>query len=261
MKPQMTLALVLHFVNAVVSSQSVVLNYPSGPKAGHPVHMAWGAGTLSTYQNLFDKQISALYDFKHQSGLLVPSNGTRIWDFFPSPDETKYPVLGIPVMQEPTEQNPMRLEATACDTCFGSRDTDLVDLPANSSDWSTIWQAVSDAYLILYGDSAVPQNDNNTEFKMALNWYTYPINDTSSSICSTLYIEGLNGISRVGYSDTLGNLASFLQGFSTDCGCFLGTFDPDSSVLPFKGGWKVLMYGQVEAWRFRIESPGASCPG
>lgn len=236
--------------------------------SSHQIAIAWGGKTLKNFTGFTEAQIAALSSFNSQATLLVPSNYTTIWDYFPVSNSSQFSLTTGPVMQDPQEQDPSALAATACDSCLGPADQPLVNMSANSSDWGVIWTHTRQAYKSLLGDENVSEDDGSTTFKMAMNWYTSTKsspsmlgNETqrSGALCSTIYLEGLTGMSAANEEEILTVLPTHFQDMAAECGCGIENLGPGSAGSPFRGGWKVIMKGRAEAWRFRIESPGTGC--
>ena len=267
------------------------LVYPSGPQAGMPIAVAWGAGSLQRRSGYSLTQYESLAIFSDQQKLFVPDEYNTIWDFFPFENASQYPLTNGPFMQDPQDQRPDELVATACDTCARATSQNVIDIPASSSDWGVIWAQAKLAYQELLHDPSIFQNDNQTNFKMAMNWYNFashadfladsktnstifPLNITLSNratgslrtaesangaVCSTLYLEGLTNLAETEDQEIDTLLPANFQDLSVQCGCAFDSLAPGSNGSPFRGGWKVIMRGKTEAWRFRMESPGAAC--
>ena len=271
----------LFFLITTYSWEVLASVYPSGPMAGKPISIAWGAKTLSNYTGFSAQQFAALAEFSSQSELLISDKNVTIWDYFPMVDESQNSITNWPILQDPLEQDPTAMVATACDTCNRMPIQNLVNLPANSSDWTVIWSAADTAYRDLLADPSILKDDNATNFKMAMNWYTSPGKRNSTnpttipslyevgiefgsrsepdSICSTLYLEGLTGIDARDEREIRTMLPRYFQDLSVQCGCDPLNSGEGSAGSPFRGGWKVVMRGLQEAWRFRWELYGAGC--
>ena len=270
-----TLALVLALSLATTSMAAINSTYGSGPMAGKPIAVAWGRTTLENYTGFTAAQFTNLRDFSALPELLEQDNLTAIWDYFPMGNETNYPLTMGPLMQAPLVQDPQALVATACDICHGVPNERLVNLGVNDTNWKDIWENVHMVYENMLSTKIATETGNATNFKMAMNWFTYNSNTSSSDInatdtssaseqtgtplCSTIFLEGLTDITSAASAEILSVLPTHFQDLSVHCGCDFDNTGPGSKGSPFRGGWQVVMRGRQEAWRFRIESAGASC--
>ena len=272
--------------------------YRSGPLEGQGIKMAWGAKSLTKSSGLTPRQIASLSSFSSQPEIFAPKAYPTIWDFFPLTLTSQYPLTKGVVMQDPQDQQANELAATACDSCRGASPENLVDLPTKRSDWRVVWEQAAAAYQDLLDDDDVSKEDNLTNFKMALNWYTSPntadsenmtfsynsINKTRAGVaglpdsnlgsitavrreapargtvvCSTFYLEGLTSMDRTKGQEIFSVIPTHFQDLSVQCGCDLMSVANGLYGSPFRGGWKVVMRGLKESWRFRVESPGSAC--